>query len=78
MRPHVEYAAPVSDPHLQKEIDKLKKVQKFALQISYTWNEAILRLYVSECLQQSVTCNIFPDLLKVTILIIYSTEKGLG
>ena len=33
MRPHLEYAAPVWDPHLQKDIDKLEKVQKFALRM---------------------------------------------
>ena len=33
VRPHLEYAAPVWDPHLQKEIDKLEKVQKFALRM---------------------------------------------
>ena len=32
-RPHLEYAAPVWDPHLQKDIDKLEKVQKFALRM---------------------------------------------
>ena len=33
VRPHLEYAAPVWDPHLQKDIDKLEKVQKFALRM---------------------------------------------
>ena len=33
MRPHLEYAAPVWDPHLQKDIGKLEKVQKFALRM---------------------------------------------
>ena len=31
VRPHLEYAAPVWDPHLQKDIDKLESVQTFAL-----------------------------------------------
>ena len=33
VRPHLEYAAPVWDPHLQKDIDKLEKVQNFALRM---------------------------------------------
>ena len=33
VRPHLEYATPVWDPHLQKDIDKLEKVQKFALRM---------------------------------------------
>ena len=33
VRPHLEYAAPIWDPHLQKDIDKLEKVQKFALRM---------------------------------------------
>ncbi len=31
IRPHLEYACPVWDPHLKKDIDKLESVQKFAL-----------------------------------------------
>ena len=33
VRPHLKYAAPVLDPHLQKDIDKLEKVQKFVLRM---------------------------------------------
>jgi len=31
VRPHTEYANQVWDPHLQKDIDQLERVQKFAL-----------------------------------------------
>ena len=31
VRPHLEYAAPVWDPHLTKYTNKLESVQKFAL-----------------------------------------------
>ena len=33
VRPHLEYAAPVWDHPLQKDIDKLENVQKFALRM---------------------------------------------
>ena len=33
VRPHLEYAAAVWDPHLQKDINKLEKVQTFALRM---------------------------------------------
>ena len=35
VRPHLEYATAVWDPHLQKDINKLEKVQTFALRIVY-------------------------------------------
>ena len=31
VRPHTEYASQVWDPHLQKGINQLQRVQKFAL-----------------------------------------------
>ena len=33
VRPHMEYAAPVWDPHLVKNITKVENVQKFALKM---------------------------------------------
>ena len=33
VRPHLEYATVVWDPHLQKDINKLEKVQTFALRM---------------------------------------------
>ena len=33
VRPHLEYATAVWDPHLQKDINKLEKVQTFALRM---------------------------------------------
>ena len=33
VRPHLEYAAPVWDPHLTKDTNKLESVQKFALKM---------------------------------------------
>ena len=33
VRPHLEYAAQVWDPHLVKNIEKLEKVQRFALRM---------------------------------------------
>ena len=39
VRPHLEYAAPVWDPHLIKDITKLENVQKFALKMcSKQWD----------------------------------------
>ena len=39
VRPHLEYAAQVWDPHLQGDVDKLEAVQKFALKlISRQWD----------------------------------------
>ncbi len=33
VRPHLEYAAPVWDPHLRKDITNIERVQKFALKM---------------------------------------------
>ena len=33
VRPHTEYASQVWDPHLQKDINQLQRVQKFTLYI---------------------------------------------
>ena len=33
VRPHLEYATAVWDPHLQKDVNKLKKVKTFALRM---------------------------------------------
>jgi len=33
VRPHSEYASQVWNPHLQKDIDQLERVQKIALRI---------------------------------------------
>ena len=39
VRPHLEYAAPVWDPHLVKDITKLENVQKFAMKMcSKQWD----------------------------------------
>ena len=39
MRPHLEYAAPLWDPHLIKDITKLENVQKFAMKMcSKQWD----------------------------------------
>ena len=39
IRPHMEYACSVWDPHLKKDIQMLENVQKFALRIcSKSWN----------------------------------------
>ena len=40
VRPHLEYAAPVWDPHCITHINALEKVQKFSLRMSYkAWDE---------------------------------------
>ena len=33
VRPHLEYACSIWDPHLKRDIDKLERVQSFALKI---------------------------------------------
>ncbi len=39
VRPHLEYAVPVCDPHLVKHTESLEKVQKFALKVcTKSWN----------------------------------------
>ena len=39
MRPHVEYAASVWDPHLQRDMQLLEKTQKFACRMcTKTWD----------------------------------------
>ena len=39
VRPHLEYAAPVWDPHLQKDIQLLEDTQKFACRMcNKSWN----------------------------------------
>ena len=39
VRPHLEYAAPIWDPHLVKDIIKLENVQKFAMKMcSKQWD----------------------------------------
>ena len=39
VRPHLEYAAPVWDPHLAKDITKLENVQRFAVKMcSKQWD----------------------------------------
>ena len=46
VRPHLEYAAPVWDPHLVKDITKLENVQTFASQLPALQNR---RLYLKLC-----------------------------
>ena len=39
VRPHLEYCAPVWDPHLQRDIQMLERTQKFAYRMcTKTWN----------------------------------------
>ena len=39
VRPHLEYAAPIWDPHLVKDVKKLENVQKFAMKMcSKQWD----------------------------------------
>ena len=41
VRPHLEYAVPVWDPHLIKHTELLEKVQKFALKVcTKSWNSS--------------------------------------
>ena len=43
VRPHMEYAAPVWDPHLRKDQDLLESTQKFACKVMpKTWTEAMM------------------------------------
>ena len=60
VRPHLEYAAAVWDPHLQHDIQHLESVQKFALVCTKQWHHELLeqaqlptltkrRLYLKLC-----------------------------
>ena len=41
VRPHLEYAVPVWDPHLSKNVTSIKRVQRFALKVcTKTWNSS--------------------------------------
>ena len=45
IRPHLEYAAPLWDPHLQKDVDALEGVQKFAMKlITRKWDQGYAQL----------------------------------
>ena len=45
VRPHLEYASPVWNPYLQKNINPLENVQKFALRMcSKRWDQAYSQL----------------------------------
>ena len=45
IRPHLEYAAPLWDPHLQKDVDMLENVQKFAVKlITRKWDQGYAQL----------------------------------
>ena len=56
VRPHLEYASQVWNPHLQRDILKLEGVQKFALKICLKqWH--LLTSYISLCVPY-VTCKL--------------------
>ena len=45
IRPHLEYAAPLWDPHLQKDVDMLENVQTFAMKlITRKWDQGYAQL----------------------------------
>jgi hypothetical protein len=45
VRPHLDYAAQVWDPHLQRDINSIEKVQKFALRVcSKQWDTGYCEL----------------------------------
>ena len=45
VRPHLEYAAPLWDPYLQKDVDALEGVQKFAMKlITRKWDQGYTQL----------------------------------
>ena len=49
VRPHLEYAAPVWDPHCMAHIRTLERIQKCSLRIFKSWNEEyhdLLRLSI--------------------------------
>lgn len=51
IRPHLEYAVPVWDPHLVKHSDLLEKVQKFALKVcTKSWNSTYNSQLAQTCL----------------------------
>ena len=51
IRPHLEYAVPVWDPHLVKHTDLLEKVQKFALKVcTKSWNSSYSSQLAQTCL----------------------------
>ena len=45
IRPHLEYAAPLWDPHLQRDVNMLENVQKFAMKlITQKWDQGYTQL----------------------------------
>ena len=52
VRPYLEYAAPVSDPHCMAHIRTLERVKKFSLRMSFkSWNEEYHNLLLLAGLQ---------------------------
>jgi len=53
MRPHLEYAVSVWDPHCKLHITELERVQKFVLKIAYkSWDDTYETLLLGSGLQQ--------------------------
>jgi len=53
VRPHLEYAVPVWDPHCKLHITALERVQKFALKIAFkSWGDSYETLLLRSGLQQ--------------------------
>ena len=60
VRPHLEYAAPVWDPHCIIHINALERVQKFSLRMSYkAWDEEYDNLLSRANLQPLAKCRKF-------------------
>jgi len=53
VRPHLEYAVPVWDPHCKLHITALERVQKFAFKIAFkSWGDSYETLILRSGLQQ--------------------------
>jgi len=65
IRPHLEYASPVWNPHMHKDIKLLENVEKFAIQM-------ITKRWISRTSRQG--CSSIPRDKRVTVQFVYVVQ----